>query len=140
MDIQNQQLTFKKSERLTHKTVIGNLFANGNSFTCYPFRVVWDIADLNTPYPAQIAVTISKRSFKLAVTRNLLKRRIKEIYRLNKSSLYSKLQQKNVQIAFMLVYLPKKVMTTEEMTPKLQQVVERLPKECDKLMECKKTE
>ncbi len=138
--MQNRQFTFKKSERLTHKTVINNLFANGNSFTCYPFRVVWNIVDLRTSSPAQIAITVPKRSFKLAVTRNLLKRRIREIYRLNKANLYGELQQKDIQIAFMILYLPKKVMTTAEMTPKLQQVIERLPKEYDKLMELKKTE
>ncbi len=137
--MQNRRLTFKKSERLTHKTVISSLFAEGNSFTCYPFRVVWNTVDLKTPFPAQIAVTVSKRNFKLAVTRNLLKRRIKEIYRLNKSDFYSELQKKDIQIAFMVVYLPKKVMTTKEMTAQFKQAVERIPKEYDKLMERKKT-
>ncbi len=138
--MQSKKLTFKKTERLTHKIVISNLFTNGNSFTCYPFRVVWNVEKLNTPYPAQIAVTVSKRSFKLAVTRNVLKRRIKEIYRLNKSTLYEQLESENEQIAFMLLYLPKKVMTTEELTPKLQGVLERLLQEYKKLKTEKTTE
>ncbi len=138
--MQSRRLTLKKSERLTHKTVIGNLFANGNSFTCYPFRIVWNAVDLKTPSPAQIAVTVSKRNFKLAVTRNLLKRRIREIYRLNKPDFYSKLQQKDIQIAFMVVYMSKKVLTTKEMTTQLKQAIERIPKEYDKLMKREKTE
>ncbi len=138
--MQSRKLTFKKSERLTHKTVISNLFAEGNSFTCYPFRVVWDVADLKTPYPAQVAVTVSKRKFKLAVTRNLLKRRIKELYRLNKLNFYNELQELDIQVAFMLVYLPTKVMTTNEMELRLQQAIERIPKEYNKLMQRKKTE
>lgn len=132
--MQYRQLTLKKAERLTHRTVIGKLFSEGNGFTCYPFRVVWNVANLSTQYPAQVAITVSKRNFKLAVTRNLLKRRIREIYRKNKSSLYEELQHKNVQIAFMVVYLPKKVLTTDEMEQKLIQAINRIPKEYEKAM------
>ncbi|WP_421921086.1 ribonuclease P protein component [Marinifilum sp.] len=126
------RFTFEKAERLTHKILIGKLFSEGNGFSCYPFRVVWKAADLHSNYPAQVAITVSKRNFKHAVKRNLLKRRIREIYRLNKHKLYEELENKNVQIAFMLVYLPKKIMETADMEDSLKKALQRIPKEYEK--------
>ena len=45
-----------------------------------------------------MAVSVPKRLFKRAVDRNLLKRRIREAYRLNKSDLYHLLEQKELKL------------------------------------------
>lgn len=129
---EKSRFKFRKSEKLTHKTLIGKLFSEGKGFICYPFRIVWKEATLHTESPAQVAITVSKRNFKKAVTRNLLKRRIREIYRLNKYQLYSELQQKNIQIAFMVVYLPKTIMNSSEMEPKLVKALQRILYEYEK--------
>jgi ribonuclease P protein component len=130
--VEMNRFTFKKAERLTHKILIGKLFSEGKGFICYPFRIVWKEAKLNSEYPAQVAITVSKRSFKKAVTRNLLKRRIREIYRLNKGEFYSELEIRNVSLAFMIVYLPKTILKTSEMEDKLIKALKRLPKEYEK--------
>jgi ribonuclease P protein component len=137
MEKQNR-FTFEKAERLTHKILIGKLFSEGSGFVCYPFRVVWKENKLNSDYPAQVAITVSKRSFKHAVKRNLMKRRIREIYRLNKHKFYKELQERDTQIAFMIVYLPKTIMKTSEMDKKLIKALERLPKEYDKFCKSNK--
>ncbi|PKQ63519.1 ribonuclease P protein component [Labilibaculum filiforme] len=126
---EKNRFTFKKEERLTHKILIGKLFSEGKGFICYPFRIVWKEAKLNSEFPAQVAITVSKRSFKKAVTRNLLKRRIREIYRLTKREFYQELEHKGIQIAFMVVYLPKTILTTSEMEHKLVKALKRIPKE-----------
>jgi ribonuclease P protein component len=100
--------------------------------------VVWKENKLNSDYPAQVAITVSKRSFKHAVKRNLMKRRIREIYRLNKHKFYKELQERDTQIAFMIVYLPKTIMKTSEMDKKLIKALERLPKEYDKFCKSNK--
>lgn len=79
--------TFPKSERLNQKKVIEILFQKDNPIVSqqfvYPFRVLY--LSIEKEYPApQILVSITKRRFKKAVDRNLLKRRTKEAYRLNK--------------------------------------------------------
>lgn len=124
--------SFSKTERLTHKTLIGELFTEGHSFVIYPFRIVWRSTDPESTSPAQVAISVSKRCFKQAVKRNLLKRRIREIYRKNKNQLYQSLQLKDIQITFMIVYLPKTVLSTAEMEPKLKEALRRIPTEYEK--------
>ena len=77
--------TFKKEERLCSVRLIQSLFHSGSSFVVYPFRVVYrfEKRDIGT---AQVLISVSKRRFKLAVTRNSIKRRLREAYRLEKGA------------------------------------------------------
>lgn len=81
--------TFKKAERLNRQKHIQELFQKGSSFYLYPFKTIYLPSAHLDPAPGchQILISVPKRLFKRAVDRNLLKRRIREAYRLNKSLL-----------------------------------------------------
>ena len=82
--------SLKKNERLCSFSEIQSLMKRGETFFHYPFKVVYQnisIEEEGTQAPNAIMVSVPKRNFKRAVKRNLLKRRIRESYRLNKEIL-----------------------------------------------------
>lgn len=99
--------TLKKDERLCRQKVLGELFTSGESFLVYPLKVVFLKTDASQPYPVQAAFAVSKRNFKRAVKRNLMKRRMREAYRLNKLALYDELAAKELHIAAMFIFIGK---------------------------------
>jgi ribonuclease P protein component len=122
--------TFKKTERLCSKKEIDALFENGKSFYSFPFVIVWSLTDSDIPFPAQAAFSVSKRGFKLAVTRNLIKRRMREAWRKNKSLLYEFLKSSDIRIVLTIIYRESTVIdyitienSTKEMIKKLQKVI-----------------
>lgn len=102
--MQPEKNSFTKVERLCSKKLFAELFENGNSFYSFPFRVVWKYNTSRISSPSQIAISVPKRTFKKAVDRNLIRRRIKEAFRKNKHQLYDYLELNNKQIIFVLIY------------------------------------
>ena len=96
--------TYPKKEKLCSKIIIDKLFEKPKRIRKYPLTLLWIDTELPTSLPVQSAVSVSKRRFKKAVTRILLKRRIREAFRLDKNSLYQQLISDNKQIAIMIVY------------------------------------
>ncbi len=102
-----REFSLKKSERLSRKKIIDSLFAEGESFYSFPLKVVFMQTDLPADHLAQAGFTVSKRNFKKAVKRNLLKRKMREAYRLNKSIIYNLDPIK--QVAVMFIYSSKEI-------------------------------
>lgn len=99
--------TLKKEERLCSQKTLRDLFTSGESFLVFPLKVVFLKSEAPLPYPARAAFAVSKRNFKRAVKRNLLKRRMREAYRLNKNLLYDELAAKNLHISMMFIFVGK---------------------------------
>jgi len=121
--------TFHKAERLKSKIVFGELIAEGSSVKKYPFVLVWKKVDVNQEFPIRIAFSVSKKRFPLAVDRNEMKRKISEIYRLNKTSWYNKLSD---NYAVLLIYTSKEKMKSVELENKLMLIFERFISDVEK--------
>lgn len=104
---QSLMYTLKKEERLCSKKLIDELFHNGSSFLCYPFKVTWLLADAD--HPVQVLFSVPKKRYKRAVDRNLAKRRMREAYRLLKQdNLYAHLDLQR-QLLFSITYVGKEI-------------------------------
>ena len=125
--------TFKKEERLCNKKLIDGLFHNGSSFLCYPFRASWQLNSGLQPYPAQILFSVSKRRYKHAVDRNLVKRRMREAYRLQKQlHLYDILTAAQKGIILSIGYIGKEILTYEVFEKKMLKLLVQLAGEVTK--------
>ena len=101
--------TLHKEDRLCSQKMIGELFTSGESFLSYPLKVVFLKTVLPETLRVQAAFTVSKRNFKRAVKRNLLKRRMREAYRLNRTDFCTEIAAKELQISLMFVYIGKDI-------------------------------
>lgn len=121
--------TFSSQERLKSRKTISQLFKEGNSFVAYPLRVVWILREeekkKGEEFPAQIAISVSKKTFKTAVERNLIKRRIREAYRLHKEELYDKLGER--QVVLMLIYVAKEELSFAEIEVGVKKMIRKFP-------------
>lgn len=96
--------TLNKSQRIKSKQQIADLFENGKNIIAYPLRIcyLWNMPTEGQTFENKIMVSVPKKLFKRAVKRNLLKRRIREAYRLNQHLLEEKNAETGqyIQIAF----------------------------------------
>ena len=76
--------TLPKQEHLYEKAIIETVFRKGNVIHHPPVKLLWISLNEKHIIPVRVAFSVPKRIFKKAVTRNLLKRRMREAYRKNK--------------------------------------------------------
>jgi ribonuclease P protein component len=119
--------TFTKEERLCNKRLIDELFHNGSSFLCYPFKASWLLMTEPQQVPAQIVFSVSKKRYKRAVDRNLIKRRMREAYRLSKQQqLYNQLNNADKRIILSVGYIGKEIAPYELIEKKMLKLLMQL--------------
>lgn len=110
--------TLSKEERLCSKNAISELLAKGEFFGegSIKFRYAKNMAGIN-----RIMISVPKKVFKKAVIRNLLKRRIRESYRKQKSLLN---MDSSVDILF--IYGSKAILSYEEIYNNIRRILEQI--------------
>jgi len=90
--------SFPTSEKLKSYKTIKRLFEEGKTYTKYPLKVIY--LPQEDDKKTQAAFAVPKRNFKKAVTRNRIKRQMRETYRLHKQ-LLSANNGKNFALLFL---------------------------------------
>lgn len=93
-----------KEERLHGRDNVDSLFKGGASFMAYPFKCVYRIPEEDEKL-LRVVVSVGKRYHKRAVKRNIIKRRAKEAFRLNKKLFYD---VASISVDLALIYVGKK--------------------------------
>lgn len=112
----------QKNERLHSKKSIKELFDKGSSFFLYPFKVIHLTLDVASTETNQVLFSVSKRKIKKAVHRNLVKRRIKEAYRLNKSLIASSVTKNKIA----LIYVASELEDFNTIQQKVQRILKKI--------------
>ncbi|WP_028377078.1 ribonuclease P protein component [Leeuwenhoekiella sp. MAR_2009_132] len=114
--------TFPKKEHLKRKKLIDLLFKEGQKVSSYPLLLFYTKAPLfEEGINIQAGVSVAKRNHKLAVTRNRLKRLMREVYRKNKTDF----QTNEGTFAFMFIYTGREVLTYSEIEKAMLKLISK---------------
>lgn len=112
-----------RTERLRSLGAVRRLFESGESGFVFPFRYVW-FAEADTLPSVEVLFTVPKKFHKRANRRNLLRRRTKEAYRLQKQVLRSAVCETNLDLA--LIYSSKEVLPYKTVEHALRRILETI--------------
>ena len=86
----------KKNEIIKERKLINEIFSNSKSLNIFPFIIKYINYNEKLNLYSKTLISVPKSKIRAAVNRNLIKRRIKESYRSNKSII----KNHNLLIAF----------------------------------------
>jgi len=116
---------YSKIYKLKSKKLIDELFSEGKSVSAYPLRIIYKKASFVDNVIAKTGISVSKKSFKLAVDRNRIKRLLREAYRLNKASYFNNI---TTQYTFMILYIGKEKMDFHYIESKMNMAFQKFLK------------
>ena len=101
-------LSFGKEQKLCSKKEIDSLFQKGKGFVEYPLKVIYN-ETTESDSNAKVLISVPKRRFRKAVSRNRIKRLIRESYRHSKNELIENWSVNGKYFALAFVYIGKDV-------------------------------
>lgn len=109
-----------RTERLRSLGAVRRLFESGESGFIYPFRYVW-FAEPDLVQSVEVLFSVPKKFHKRANRRNLLRRRTKEAYRLQKNLLRT---DAPVNLDLALIYSSKEVVSYKTIAHAVRRILE----------------
>lgn len=120
---------YARKDKLKSKKLIDQLFTEGKSVTAFPLRLVYLKTEFDDDSKLKTGVSVSKRLHKTAVSRNRIKRLIREAYRLNKPNYFN---TNTTSYAFMILYIGKEKTTFKALDSNMKRLFEKFLKNTSK--------
>lgn len=136
-----RRLTLRKAEKLRHRSLVNALFSKGSTLYDFPLRLTWralseeeleenfrrdvpeDIGRL------QMMITVPKKKRRHAVDRVLMRRRIREAYRLQRGFLYESAENAGIEsLEMSFIFLCEKNVPYSVIYEKMGSLLARLNK------------
>lgn len=118
-----------KSERLSSMTAVRTLFAEGASGFVFPLRYMF-LNKKSTSPSIEVLFSVPKRYHKRANKRNLLRRRTKEAYRLNKGELTRFANERGIELDIALIYSTKDLLPYKTIENALRRILADIASRC----------
>lgn len=118
-----------KTEKLCSKLEIDSVFGGkGKGVTAYPLRAVYTVATDDTA-PTRFLISIPKKRHRHAVDRVLLRRRVREAYRLNRHLINQALTEARLHVNVVFIYLSDKILPYTAIERRMQDLLIRIAAE-----------
>jgi ribonuclease P protein component len=118
--------TFRKSEKICNQKQIDNLFKDGKSLKSGLFRMIYLETEAQGAAPVQLLIAVPKKNLRHAVTRNRMKRLIREAYRLCKHNLIDTYTKAGKHCDIAVVFIGKQCVTQAETHIAINELLNRL--------------
>ncbi|MFN8340855.1 MAG: ribonuclease P protein component [Cyclobacteriaceae bacterium] len=115
---------FTKAQRLSSQSLIQELFEKGSFFTLYPFKVYFMRHPVPGDGPDEILISAPSRSFRKAVDRNAIRRRIREAYRKTSS-----VEPSQARHCIAYIYIAREILPSPVIQEKLVKTYQRIAHE-----------
>lgn len=136
------RLTLRKSAKLRHRTLVQNLFGKGSSVYAGPLRATFRTLtkeDLAASFreavpdliaPVQLLITVPKKKRRHAVDRVLMRRRIREAFRLQYRPLRKKIEEDGGirTLSLAIVYMQSENCSMEKVSAAMAAVLTKIEK------------
>ena len=122
--MKQQKLT--KEMRLCGRKAVGRLFKECQSMYVYPIKVIFIRHTEEEATNLRVLFSASRRNFKLAVERNLIKRRLHEGWRKVLAAASETDSEQLTKMDVGLIFTGKSLSDSKEMEHKIKQILQRL--------------
>ena len=122
-----EKASFVKGERLCGVKAVSELFAGGKFLSEPPLKIIYLTAPAEKSVSTiRVLISVPKRNFRKATDRNLIKRRIREAWRLSRMPLAERLSDSGRRMDLAIIWNDTQIMPYDTVLKSVTGVISRL--------------